>query len=272
MSGDSVCAVSSVKMSQVGILQNTVDQTRQVKTIPRNSPRHSYDGLGHCESSIKEAEKPTCVFISHACRTDYKCDSNRQVVWTNTPCTANTVEQTSLTMWMSNVCHGEVTRFAVWSWFRNTFKQKDWEVNTRIDTSVDSQKYIMNQALNEHRGTPFCTRYAEDAGTHCRTRLDIIWAKELAEADTASHTVDGILSSPGVREIEALKSTRTTGQTAAMDNITSNDRTGYKETCTESSCCKIWRGIMSAGRGSVQTRNVSLDSRTTTTAAKQKKQ
>ena len=58
---------------------------------------------------------------------------------------------------------------------RNT---QEWEVNTKVDTPINSQKYTMNQALNEHRSTPFCTRNAEDAGTHCRTRLEIIWAEE----------------------------------------------------------------------------------------------
>ena len=128
----------------MSILQNTVGQTRQVKTIPRNSPRHSYDGLGHCESSIKEAQKPTCVFFSQTTNGD----SNRQVVWTNTPCIANNAEQTSSSMWMSNDCHGEFTKFAVWSWFRNTVKQfKPAKVETSQWTFARDQRIWLETTL-----------------------------------------------------------------------------------------------------------------------------
>ena len=48
-------------------LQNIVDQSRRFKTIPRNTPRYSHDGLGHCESSIKEVEKQksTATDVQH---------------------------------------------------------------------------------------------------------------------------------------------------------------------------------------------------------------
>ena len=54
---------------------------------------------------------------------------------------------------------------------------------------------------------------------HCRTRFEIIWTKELAEADTASHAADSILSSPDVRGIESLRSTRAIGQIVAMEEV-----------------------------------------------------
>ena len=90
-----VCSIECQNEPGENTLQNTVDQTRQVKTIPRNTTRHSHDSLVQCESSIKEAEKPIRVFISHTWRADHKCDSDRQVVWTNTQRTVNAEEQMS---------------------------------------------------------------------------------------------------------------------------------------------------------------------------------
>ena len=96
-----------------------------------------------------------------------------------------------------------------------------WELNasTEIDTSVARQKYITNQALDKHRRTPLCTRCAWDTGAHCRARFEIIWTKELAEAETASHAADSIPSGPDVMEIESLKSTGATGQSFAMEEV-----------------------------------------------------
>ena len=52
------CVQSQVSNETAEItLLNTVDTTRPVKTIPRNTTRYSHDSLGHCESSIKEVEK-----------------------------------------------------------------------------------------------------------------------------------------------------------------------------------------------------------------------
>ena len=78
---------------------------------------------GPCESSIKEAEKPIRVFISHTWRADHKCDNDRQVAWTNTQRTVNAEEQTLLFKCMSNNYQGEVTKFAELSWFRSIAKQ-----------------------------------------------------------------------------------------------------------------------------------------------------
>ena len=78
-----------------------------------------------------------------------------------------------------------------------------WKTSTEIDTSVDRQKYITNQALNEHRRTPLCTRCAQEVGVHCRSRFENIGSQEFAETET-THAADIILSSSG-----------TTGQTVA---------------------------------------------------------
>ena len=79
--------------------------------------------LGHCESSIKEVEQQVRVFISHAWRTDHKCDSDRHVAWTITQCTVDAEEQTSFFKWMSKDYHGEVAKFAELSWFCSAAKQ-----------------------------------------------------------------------------------------------------------------------------------------------------
>ena len=69
-----------------------------------------------------------------------------------------------------------------------------WELkaSTEIDTSVARQKYNTNQLLHKHRLTPLCTRCAWDTGVcalECRARIEIIWTKEFAEAEVASHAV-----------------------------------------------------------------------------------
>ena len=66
----------------------------------------------------------------------------------------------------------------------------------------------MNQALNEHRRTPNCTRCAREAGVHCRTRLENIRTKEYAGKETANPAADITLSNSG-----------TTGQTVSTDYV-----------------------------------------------------
>ena len=92
-------------------------------------------------------------------------------------------------------------------------------MRTELDTSVARQKYITNQALDRRGRTPLCTRCSLDTGAYspeCRARLEIIWTKELAEADRA---VGRIQSGPEVREIELLKTTEATGRLVAMDEV-----------------------------------------------------
>ena len=74
---------------------------------------------------------------------------------------------------------------------------QEWTARTEIDTSVARQKYITNQVLDEHSRAPLCTRCAWNTGAHCRARSEVIGTKELAEAETASHAADSVLSSPG---------------------------------------------------------------------------
>ena len=79
-----VCSLKGQNETAKIILLSTVDTSRRVKTIPRNTTRYSHDSLGHCESSIKEVEKQIRVFISHTWRADHQCDSDRHVAWTTT--------------------------------------------------------------------------------------------------------------------------------------------------------------------------------------------
>ena len=63
-----MCSLKGQKETAEITLLNTVDTSRRVKTSPRNTPRYSYDSLGHCESSIKEVE--IRVLISRTWRAD----------------------------------------------------------------------------------------------------------------------------------------------------------------------------------------------------------
>ena len=54
------------------------------------------------------------------------------------------------------------------------------KTSTEIDTSVDRQKYITNQALDKHKRAPLCTKCAWGTGAHCRARFEIIWTNELS--------------------------------------------------------------------------------------------
>ena len=132
------------------------------------------------------------------------------------------------------------------------------KASTEIDTSVDKQKYITNQALDKHNRTPLCTNCAWDTGAHCRARFGIVWTKEFAEAEAASHAVDSILSSPDVREIESFKSTGATRQTVAMEVNTDqiDERDGGAS----------WQ----RDEHQLPTMDVTLDQKATTTATKQR--
>ena len=124
---------------------------------------------------------------------------------------------------------------------------QEWKASTEIDTSVGKQNYITNQALDKHRLAPLCTKCAWDTGAHCRARFEIIWTKELAEAETASHAVDSILLSPGA-----------TGRTVAMEMNTDqiDERDGGAS----------WQG----DENQLPTLDVSLDQKAATTATKQR--
>ena len=126
-----VCSLKGETETAEITLLNTVDTSRRVKTILRNTPRYSRDSLGHCESSIKELETQIRVFICHTWRADHQCDSDRHVAWTIAQRSVNAEEQTSLFKWMSKDYHGEVAKFAELSWFHRIAKQsklaEQWE-------------------------------------------------------------------------------------------------------------------------------------------------
>ena len=73
-----VCSLKCQNETAEITLLNTVDTTRRVKTIPRNTTTYSHDSFGHCESSIKEAEKQIRVLIFHTLRAGHRCDRDRR--------------------------------------------------------------------------------------------------------------------------------------------------------------------------------------------------
>ena len=74
--GFGVCLLKCQNESAEIALQNAVVRTRQVKTIPRNTPRYSHGSLGHCESAIKEAEKQIRAMLLQM-YADYNCNSDK---------------------------------------------------------------------------------------------------------------------------------------------------------------------------------------------------
>ena len=82
---------------------------------------------------------------------------------------------------------------------------RELKTSTEIDTSVARQKYITNQALNDHRRTALCTRCAWDTGAQCRARFEIIWSKVIAAGDVANRTVDAVPIDPNVRVSEPVE-------------------------------------------------------------------
>ena len=56
------CSLKCQNETTERTLQNTVDQTRRLKTIPRNTPRYSHDGLGLHQ---RGGETDTCIDFPH---------------------------------------------------------------------------------------------------------------------------------------------------------------------------------------------------------------
>ena len=142
----------------------TVDTSRRVKTILRNTPRYLHDSLGHCESSIKEVGKHIHVFISHTWRVDHLCDNDSHVAWTITHCSVKAEEQTSLFKWMSKDCHGDVAKSAALSWFHSIamqsklaelWKDAHWVVKlTRADENLLVIRSLTRSARAGRRQAP----------------------------------------------------------------------------------------------------------------------
>ena len=125
---------------------------------------------------------------------------------------------------------------------------QEMKASTEIDTSVARQKYITNQVLDEHSRTPLCTRCTWDTGAHCQSRFEIIWTKELAEAETAGHAADSILSSPGAKRQTVATEEVNTAQIVERDGGAS---------------CQL-------DENQLPTMDGSLDQKTTTIATKQR--
>ena len=102
-----------------------------------------------------------------------------------------------------------------------------WElrVRTEFDAPLTRQKYINNQMLDQHRRTLLCTRCSLGTGSHssdCRSRIEAIWTKELAEAQVpnraeADRAADSVPRGPDVTESEPVASTEAAGQPAATE-------------------------------------------------------
>ena len=125
-------AVSRVKLRQQRshcmTLMTRRDEPRQIHET-RQGIRVTV--LGHCE----EVEKQIRVFISHTCRADHKCDSDRRAAWTFTQRTVDAEEHTPFFKWTNKNDRGEVGKFAEWSWLRSidqTSKLKELRTDARF--------------------------------------------------------------------------------------------------------------------------------------------
>ena len=142
---------------------------------------------------------------------------------------------------------------------------------SRIQEWKASTHQLTNRSTSRiKRWTPLCTKCAWCTGAHCRARFEISWTKELAEAETASHAGDSILSSPDVREIESLKSTEATGQTVAMEVNTTDGQTSTRKLVRNPVVERAGGAAPQSDVSQAQPMDVSLDQQATATAAKQR--
>ena len=103
----------------------------------------------------------------------------------------------------------------------------------------------------------------------CRSTLPST-PKELAAAETVSHAGDSVLPSPDVSEIESLTNPGATGQTAAMNRNTTDNRTGIRKLVRNPVVERAGGAAPQADVSQAQTMNVSRDQKATTTATKQR--
>ena len=146
----SVCSIECQNEPGESTLQNTVDQARQVKTVPRNTQGVRMKvWFNATHSSKKRRNRDVYTFPTRGELTT-NATSDRQVVWTNTQCTVKAEEQTSLFKWMSNNCHchAEVTKFAERSWFRSSAKQfytgrtvERCPLGRKVETNARDQRF-----------------------------------------------------------------------------------------------------------------------------------
>ena len=98
-----------------------------------------------------------------------------------------------------------------------------WElpVRTEFDAPLTRQKYITNQMLDQHGRTPLCTRCSLGTGSHssdCRPRFEVIWTKELAEAEGY---IGGLRSFDGHQDVQTnvMSSIETMSEDSAAETI-----------------------------------------------------
>ena len=60
-----VCSLRCQDETAEIALQNTVDRTRRVKTVLRNTPRYSHDTLVHCECEETDTLNATATGVLH---------------------------------------------------------------------------------------------------------------------------------------------------------------------------------------------------------------
>ena len=69
---------------------------------------------------------------------------DRHVAWTITQCTVNAEEQTSFFKWMSKDHHGEVAKFAEFSWFHSIARQpklaEKWKDAHLVGMNVETSR------------------------------------------------------------------------------------------------------------------------------------
>ena len=107
-------------------------------------------------------------------------------------------------------------------WNLDRSRHLESKVITELDTTFARQKYITNQALDKHRRTSLRTRRilrTEARALEHQSRFGSVWIKELAEAEIASRTDDGVSSGPDVSEIESWMSMEATELLVATEGV-----------------------------------------------------
>ena len=107
-------------------------------------------------------------------------------------------------------------------WNLDRSRHLESKVITELNTTFARQKYITIQALDKHRRTSLRTRRilrTEARALEHQSRFGSVWIKELAEAEIASRTDDGMSSGPDVSEIESWMSMEATELLVATEGV-----------------------------------------------------
>ena len=176
--GFGVCILKCQNEPAEIALQNAVVRTRQVKTIPTNTPKYSHGSLGHCESAIKEVEKQirAMLFRTYA---GYNCNSEkfpaelqnfsslvRHAAWTLTRHAIKADGQTSCFKLMSKDHHGEIAKFSELVWFRIPAKQpklaEQWKAAHWVGKSERSDEHLLAIRVSTYSARPIRRKPREE--------------------------------------------------------------------------------------------------------------